>query len=71
VNRDEGYSEFKHTALVKYASELHAQNDLDAALYRIVVSSLCDDLHALGLWNYTIVSAYWAETSPFKTEKCP
>lgn len=71
VNMKEGYAEFKRTALVKYAAELHQQNGLDATLYRVVISNLCDDLHTLGLWNYSIVPSYWAQNSPFKTELCP
>lgn len=65
-----GYAVFRATALEKYQRELQQQNALDATLYRVVVSNLCDDLHRYGLWTHEIVRAYWRANAPVVAEKC-
>jgi hypothetical protein len=65
-----GYAEFRATALEKYQRELEQQNSLDAALYRVVVSNMCDDLHNYGLWQHEMVRTYWKAHAPYVSEKC-
>ena len=70
INMKPGYSAFKAMALDKYRQELHAQNSLDAALYRVVVANLCDDLHHHDLWRHELVRDYWRERAPFQPANC-
>lgn len=65
-----GYAAFRDSAYERYEKELHEQNAQDAALYRVVVSGLCDDLHRHGLWDHEFVRRYWRERAPFRPEKC-
>jgi hypothetical protein len=65
-----GYAEFRATALERYEPQLQQQNSLDATLYRVVVTNMCDDLHRYGLWSHDFIRTYWRATAPVVAEKC-
>jgi hypothetical protein len=65
-----GYAEFKSNAFDRFEKDLHEQNAQDAALYRVVVSMLCDDLHRNGMWNHEFVRSYWHDRAPFSPPGC-
>ena len=62
------YTEFKESAMTKYASELATQNALDTKLYTSVLEMLCKDLHDYGFWSYPAVRHSWWTKIPSQYE---